>query len=98
MQTRKRQRASSLPRGEVNEERWCGTNDSLHSKRVPGFDRVVFTKQAAEKLASVGDLCDAGLVCVFDAPGLKTYKVVRGRNVYRRQKRPQVSSVPLSLF
>lgn len=28
---------------------------------VPGFDRVIFAKEAAEKLASVGDLCDAGV-------------------------------------
>ncbi len=41
---------------------------------MPGFDSVIFTKQAAEKLASVGDLCDAGLVCVFDACGMRTYK------------------------
>ena len=29
---------------------------------MPGFDRVVFAPQAAEKLCSVGDLCDAGMV------------------------------------
>ena len=40
----------------------------------PGFDNVVFSKQSAEKLASVGDLCDAGMVCVFDKNGLTTYK------------------------
>ena len=28
----------------------------------PGFDNVVFAKTASEKLASVGDLCDAGMV------------------------------------
>src|SRR6185437_5079432 len=33
---------------------------------MPGFGNVLFAKQATEKLASVGDLCDAGLVCVFD--------------------------------
>src|SRR5690242_13902587 len=41
---------------------------------MPGFDRVVFAPQAAEKLCSVGDLCDAGMVCVFTHDGLKTYK------------------------
>ena len=41
---------------------------------MPGFGNVLFAKQATEKLASVGDLCDAGLVCVFDKNGLNTYK------------------------
>jgi transposase InsO family protein len=40
----------------------------------PGFDNVVFARCAAEKLASVGDLCDAGMVCVFTKDGLRTYK------------------------
>ena len=31
----------------------------------PGFDSVVFAKETSEKLASVGELCDAGMVCVF---------------------------------
>jgi hypothetical protein len=29
---------------------------------MPGFNRVVFSKQAAAKLASVGDICDANMV------------------------------------
>ena len=41
--------------------------------RMPGFDRVVFAKQAAEKLASVGDICDKGMVCIFDSKCLRTY-------------------------
>ena len=32
----------------------------------------MFSKQSAEKLASVRDLCDAGMVCVFDKKGLTT--------------------------
>jgi len=40
----------------------------------PGFDNVVFAKQCARKLASVGELCDAGMVCVFDKYGLTTFK------------------------
>jgi hypothetical protein len=41
---------------------------------MPGFGRVVFTKQAAAKLACVGDICDANMVCVFDSAGLRIYK------------------------
>ena len=40
----------------------------------PGFDNVGFAKHSAEELASVGDLCDARMVCTFDSDGLKTYK------------------------
>ena len=40
----------------------------------PGFDNVVFSKQCARKLASVGELCDAGMICVFDKNGLKTFE------------------------
>ena len=38
---------------------------------MPGFGKVVFSKQAAEKLASVGDICDAGMVCVLTSTGMK---------------------------
>jgi hypothetical protein len=40
----------------------------------PGFSRVIFSKQASCKLASVGELCDAGLVCIFYRDRLETYK------------------------
>ena len=43
-------------------------------KVCPGFENVVFSKQCAAKLASVGHLCDADLVCVFRKNGLTTYK------------------------
>jgi hypothetical protein len=42
-------------------------------KLFPGFDNTVFIKEAVDKLASVGDICDNGIVCVFDCDGLKTY-------------------------
>jgi hypothetical protein len=52
---------------------------------------VVFAPQAAEKLCCVGDLCDAGMVCVFTQQGLQTYKAtdvkIEGKMLY-----------PLSLF
>ena len=68
----------------------------------PGFDNVVFAKQSAEKLASVGDLCDAGMVCVFDSNGLKTYKkencVISG-DVFTNDKRDAKTSLyPLTLY
>ena len=43
-------------------------------KVMPGFEKVVFSKQVSTKLASVGDICDTGMVCVFDKNGLRTYK------------------------
>jgi len=41
---------------------------------MPGFKQVLFAKSAAEKLCSIPELCEAGLICVFDAEGMKTYK------------------------
>ena len=41
---------------------------------MPGFDRVVVVTKAAEKLASVGEMCDTGLVCVFNDKQFITYK------------------------
>ena len=38
-----------------------------NGKPMPGFDKVVFAKQCSEKLVSIGSLCDAGMVCVFDS-------------------------------
>ena len=46
----------------------------LYTPVFHGLDIVVFTNQSAKKLASVGDLCDAGMVCVFNSEGLATYK------------------------
>jgi hypothetical protein len=43
-------------------------------KPFPGFDNVIIAKAASEKLASVGEVCKHGLVCVFDEKGLTTYK------------------------
>ena len=57
---------------------------------------MVFAKQSAEKLASVGDLCDAGMVCIFDSDGLKTYKkgecVITG-SVFTKDKRDAKTSL-----
>jgi len=41
---------------------------------MPGFEQVLFAKHTAERLCSIPELCEAGLVCVFDAEGMKTYK------------------------
>jgi hypothetical protein len=42
-------------------------------KTVSGFDRVIFCKNVSEKLLSVGEMCDAGYVFVFDDKKLVTY-------------------------
>ena len=68
----------------------------------PGFDRVVFAKQAAHKLASVGDLCDAGMVCVFDKHGLSTYKDtdvnITGKIFTQDSRDKKTKLFPLSLY
>ena len=71
-------------------------------KLFPGFDNVVFAKQSAEKPASVGDLCDARMVCIFDNHGLTTYKkdncVISG-DVFTKDKRDEKTSLyPLTLY
>ena len=68
----------------------------------PGFDSVVFAKETSEKLASVGKLCDAGMVCVFDQFGLRTYRKedckVDGK-VFTYDEREKKSKLfPLTLF
>ena len=45
-----------------------------NGKPMPGFGKVVFAKQCSEKLVSIGNLCDAGMVCVFDNECLRTYQ------------------------
>ena len=71
-------------------------------EKMPGFQDVVFVKKAAEKLASVGELCDAGLTCVFDKDGMYTYKAdqieIKGE-VFTKDKRDAKSKLyPLTLY
>ena len=69
---------------------------------MPGFDKVIFAKGASEKLASVGDLCDAGFVCVFDKHGLKTYKEsnikIEGKYFTSDERDKKNRLFPLSLY
>ena len=69
---------------------------------MPGFDRVVFAPQVAEKLCSVGDLCDAGLVCVFTQQGLHTYKSsdvkISGKEFTYDERDKNTRLFPLSLY
>ena len=69
---------------------------------MPGFDRVVFAPQAAEKLCSVGDLCDAGMVCVFTHEGLKTYMAnevkIDGKEFTHDARDKRTRLYPLSLY
>jgi hypothetical protein len=75
---------------------------SPNGDQVPGFDRVIFAKGASEKLASVGDLCDASLVCVFDDKGLKTYKAsevsILGKPFTTDTRDAKTRLYPLSLY
>ena len=69
----------------------------------PGFGNVIFSKQCARKLASVGELCDAGMVCVFDKHGLTTF---HDKNYQKREEKvftfderdAKTGLYPLSLF
>ena len=45
----------------------------------PGFDSVVFAKAASEKLASVGEICDARFVYVFTKDGSLPTKKILGK-------------------
>jgi hypothetical protein len=69
---------------------------------MPGFGNVLFTKQATEKLASVGELCDAGLVCVFDKYGMSTYKeqdlCIKGPKFTHDQRDPKNKLYPFRLY
>jgi len=68
---------------------------------MPGFDHV-FASQAAAKLASIGDICDADMVCVFDKRGLKTYKAddvkIVGKVFTQDERDPKSRLYPLTLF
>ena len=70
--------------------------------QMPGFDRVIFAKEASEKLCSVGDLCDGGLICVFDSNCLKTYKKdemkVIGNPFTEDTRDPKSRLYPLRLY
>lgn len=68
---------------------------------VPGFDRVIFAKQASCKLASVGELCDANMVCVFNKNSLETYRAddvkIVGKPFTSDARDPQSRLYPLTL-
>ena len=69
---------------------------------MPGFDRVVFAKGVAAKIASIGDMCDSGLICVFDKDGLRTFKaadvVVSGVPFTQDQRDPTTRLYPLTMI
>jgi hypothetical protein len=68
----------------------------------PGFDNVVFAKQCARKLASVGELCDAGMVCVFDKYGLTTFQEknvkIEGKFFTKDERDKKTDLYPISLL
>ena len=69
---------------------------------VGGFDRVIFCKSIAEKLASVGEMCDSGLVFVFDDKKLTTYKkdncAIQGEIITCDYRDPKSRLYPITLF
>ena len=68
----------------------------------PGFDDVVFSRQCAKKLASIGRVCDADMVCVFDKHGLSTYHnkdvKITGKIFTKDERDKKTGLYPLSLF
>jgi hypothetical protein len=68
---------------------------------MPGFDRVVFSKQASVKLASVGTICDQDMVCVFNSTGLRIYRSddikIEGQIIAQDARDPRTRLYPLSL-
>jgi hypothetical protein len=70
-------------------------------KPMPGFDKVVFAQKAVEKLASVGELCDSGLVCVFTKKGLSIYDesvVINGSPIIQEERCPKTRLYPMTLY
>lgn len=71
-------------------------------KPMPGFTNVVFSKQVAEKLASVGELADSDLVCVFDKLRFRTYLAdevkIEGKIFTEDPRDPKTRLYPLTLF
>jgi hypothetical protein len=71
-------------------------------KPFAGFDNVVFSKQCAQKLASVGEICDAGMVCVFDKHGLSVFEEkdiqIEGKLITRDERDKKTRLFPLSLL
>jgi transposase InsO family protein len=71
-------------------------------KSFPGFSRVIFSKQAACKLASVGELCDAGMICVFSKDRLETFKAedvrITGKPFSCDLRDPKSRLYPLVLY
>ena len=75
---------------------------TLNGYAVSGFDRVIFCISVAEKLASVGELCDSGYVFVFDDKKLTTYSKedfrVQGKALTMDERDPKSKLYPLSLY
>jgi len=71
-------------------------------QEVFGFDNVLFCKDVTEKLVSVGELCDTGMVCVFDQDKLTTYKktdvVIQGKEATRDYRDVKSRLYPLTLM
>jgi hypothetical protein len=71
-------------------------------KAVSGFDRVIFCKNVTEKLCSVGELCDAGYVFVFDDKKLTMYEQnnfsVKGNIITSDLRDERTKLYPINLY
>ena len=69
---------------------------------VRGFDRVIFCKNVSEKLCSVGELCNAGYVFVFDENKLTLYEKnnfsVKGKIITSSPRNQRSGLYPISFF
>ena len=79
-----------------------GTMDlqTTSGEPVAGFHRVIFCKNVAEKLCSVGEMCDAGYVFVFDENKLVSYSKtdfkVTGKMVTSDLRDPRTKLYPIT--
>ena len=71
-------------------------------EQCPGFNNVIFSSECAQRLASVGLMCDAGLVFVFTNNCLTTYKEsevqVQGKYFTCDARDKKTGLYPLSLY
>ena len=69
---------------------------------IKGFDRVIFCKKVAENLCSVGELCNAGYICVFDEKKVTLYEKndfsVSGKIFTSDFRQPRTGLYPITFY
>jgi hypothetical protein len=70
--------------------------------RFPGFNNVIFSQKITKKIASVAEICEDGMVCVFDKNEVRIYDEkevnIIGKPFHRESRDPDTRLYPLSLF